>query len=93
MSSYNITKYTQEQAKKLGVEVRVSSNPQKKIDVFREGKKIASVGATGYSDYPTYVKSHGREVAQERRRLYKLRHHQHRNILDSNAYCADKLLW
>ena len=26
----------------------------KKLDVFRESKKIASIGAKGYSDYQTF---------------------------------------
>jgi hypothetical protein len=42
----------------LGVEVKPSSNPKKKIDVFKDNKKIASVlGANGYGDFPTYFKT------------------------------------
>jgi hypothetical protein len=93
MNSYNITNYTKQQAKKLGVVVKKSSVKGKKIDVFKDGKKIASVGAIGYSDYPTYKKTKGKVYADERRRLYKLRHSKDRSVKDSDGYYADKLLW
>ena len=51
---YQITQYTRDQARKLGVVVKHSTNPNKKIDVFKNGEKIASVGAIGYGDYPTF---------------------------------------
>ena len=60
--SYKITNYTKRQAKKLGVEVKPSSVKGKKIDVFnKKGKKIASVGALGYMDYPNYIKKKGKK--------------------------------
>ena len=54
---YNITQYTKNQAKELKVKVKPSSNKNKKIDVFKDGKKIASVGSIGYLDYPSYIKN------------------------------------
>jgi hypothetical protein len=39
--------------------------------------KIASLGALGMSDYPTYIKTHGIIYARERRRLYYIRHPNH----------------
>ena len=41
MSSYKITEYTYNRAKVLGVEVKPSTSPKKKIDVFKDGKLIA----------------------------------------------------
>jgi hypothetical protein len=73
--------------------VKQSTNPTKKIDVFKSGKKIASIGAIGYKDYPTYLKTKGKEYADERRRLYKIRHNKDRLVKDSNGYYADKLFW
>jgi len=90
---YTITKYTRNQAKKLGVTVKPSVNSKKKIDVFKDGKKIASVGAIGYKDYPTYTKTKGKAYADDRRRLYKIRHQKNRNKVGTNSYYADKLLW
>ena len=93
MSTYRITDYTKQQAKKLGVVVKRSSVKGKKIDVFKNGEKVASVGALGYSDYPTYIRTKGKAYADERRRLYKIRHAKDRNVKNSDGYYADKLLW
>ena len=90
---YYITNYTKQQAKKLGVQVKPSTNPSKKIDVFKNGEKIASVGAQGYMDFPSYIKAKGTKYAKTRRRLYKIRHNNDRNIRGSAGYYADKLLW
>jgi hypothetical protein len=90
---YQITDYTYRQAKKLGVEVKPSTDKKKKIDVIKNVKKIASVGANGYNDYPTYVKEKGLSYANERRKLYKIRHSKDRVKIGSNGYFADKLLW
>jgi len=90
---YEITDYTKKKAKKLGVVVRPSSNPKKKIDVYKDNKKISSIGSTGYKDYPTYLKTATKDYADERRRMYKIRHKKDRNILGSNGYYADELLW
>ena len=91
--TYKITSYTKDKANKLGVIVKPSKVKDKKIDVFKSGKKIATIGAKGYSDYPTYLKTKGKEYADERRRLYKIRHNKDRLIKNSNGYYADKLLW
>ena len=90
---YEITNYTKEQAKKLGVQVKPSTNKKKKIDVFKAGEKVASVGAIGYLDYPSYVKTEGKAYADIRRSLYKNRHSKDRNKVGTNGYYADKLLW
>jgi hypothetical protein len=44
-------------------------------------------------DYPSYIKANGKEYADERRRLYKIRHDADRKIRGSDGYYADKLLW
>ena len=63
---------------------------KKKIDVFKKGEKIASVGGAGYSDYSSYINSHGKAYADERRRLYNIRH---KNDTGINGTLAKKLLW
>jgi len=90
---YNITKYTYSQAKKLGLTVKPSTNKTKKIDVYKKNKKIASVGANGMNDYPTYIKKRGLKYAKTRRKLYKIRHNKDRHTKLSNGWLADKLLW
>jgi hypothetical protein len=90
---YHITEYTYKQAKKLGVEVKHSKTKGKKLDVFKDGKKVASIGALGMNDYPTYIRKFGKEFADVRRRLYKIRHKKDRNVKGSAGYYSDKLLW
>lgn len=90
---YTITKYTLKRAKQLGVVVKPSQNKTKKIDVFKENKKIASVGAYGMNDYPTYIIKDGLNYANNRRRLYKIRHNSDRKIKWSRGWLADNLLW
>ena len=90
---YRIKAYTKRQAKKYGVEVKPSSNKGKKIDVFKGGQKIASVGAIGYNDYPTFIEKFGKKYADLRRKMYKARHAKNRNVRNSNGWWADKLLW
>ena len=91
--SYKITPYTLAQADKLGVVVKPSKVNGKKIDVFKKGKKIASVGAYGMNDFPTYIEKRGMKYAKTRRRLYRIRHNKDRTIKWSRGWLADKLLW
>jgi len=91
--SYQITRYTYNQAKKLGVTVKPSTNNTKKIDVFKRSKKLASVGAKGMNDFPTYMKNRGLKYAKTRRKLYKIRHERDRHTRGTPGYYADKLLW
>ena len=86
---YQITDYTKQRAKELGVEVKPSTNPEKKIDVYKKGDKIASVGAIGYNDYPTFLLK-DKSLAEFRRKLYRLRHKNDKGI---NGYYARELLW
>jgi hypothetical protein len=91
---YRITSYTKTQAKKLGVTIKPSKTKGKKIDVFnKDGKKLASVGALGYNDYPTFIRKKGKDYADSRRRMYKMRHEKDRHERGTPGYYADKLLW
>lgn len=91
---YRITSYTKKQAAKLGVTVKPSTVKGKKIDVFnKKGEKLASVGAIGYGDYPTFMREKGKEYADSRRELYKMRHQKDRHKRGTPGYYADKLLW
>jgi hypothetical protein len=90
---YHITRYTLNKAKQIGVKVKPSTNKTKKIDVYKKNKKIASVGANGMNDYPTYIKKYGKTYAKTRRRLYRIRHEKDRHTKWTNGWLADKLLW
>lgn len=90
---YVITDYTKQRAKKLLVDVKVSTKKNKKIDVYKNGKKIASIGDSRYFDYPTYLISKGKKYADERRRLYRIRHKGENLKIGSPGYYAWFLLW
>ena len=91
--SYKIKNYTKEKAHELGVQVKPSSNKGKKIDVYKDGEKIASVGALGMKDYPTYIQEEGIEYANKRKQLYTMRHQKEGFKKGTNSYWALKLLW
>lgn len=91
---YKISTYSFDQARKIGVIIEPSKNKKYKIDVFnKKGDYITSIGAIGYSDYPTYMKTHGKEYADNRRRLYKIRHNHDRSVYHSRGWYSDHLLW
>ena len=90
---YFITPYTQQQAKKIGVSVKPSRKVDKKLDVFRGGDFIGSIGTKGMGDYPTYLRTEGKEYADERRKLYKKRHQNNRMKKWSKGWLSDNLLW
>lgn len=88
-----VSDYSKKQAKRLGVQIKPSTKKNKKIDVYKDGKLVASVGAKGYKDFPTYLKTEGKKIADERKRLYKKRHSPHRHKVGTPSYYADQLLW
>jgi hypothetical protein len=95
---YNILPYSKAQAIKLGVQIKPSTNKFKKIDVFKNGKKVATIGALGMNDYPTYLEKEKKGYlpkgyAKQRRKLYKQRHEKDRHKIGSNGWYADKILW
>ena len=90
---FTISDYSLQQAKKIGVELKPSTYKNKKIDVYKQNKRVASIGAVGYSDYPTYVSTRGKAYADKRRSLYKVRHEKDRHTKGTAGYYADKLLW
>jgi hypothetical protein len=93
LPAYPITRYSYRRAKKLGVTIRQSTNPLKKIDVFKGDQKVASVGARGMNDYPTYMKTRGNTYAKTRRRLYRIRHRRDSTRKNTPGWYANKILW
>jgi hypothetical protein len=95
---YRIKAGQREAARLLGVVIRPSSSKGKKIDVFKHGIKIASIGDLEYSDYWSYIQDEkaGRApkgTAEERRRLYRVRHAQECTAKGTPGYYACKILW
>lgn len=89
---YRIKRYSYIQARKLGVQIRPSRSAKKKIDVFKNGKKVASIGARGYFDFPTYAEKYGLQFANQRRKLYHIRHAKNK-VPGTPGYYAAKILW
>ena len=87
---YTITSYTKNKAKLENVKIKPSSIKNKKIDVFKDNKKIVSIGDINYSDYPTYLKTNGKAFADERKRLYYKRHQKDNRLA---GHYAKVLLW
>ena len=89
---YKILKYSKDRAKELNVKIKPSSNPKKKIDVYKDGIKIAIIGDINYKDYPTYLQE-DKQLAETRRKLYWIRHKNDITVPHSNGYYAGKILW
>lgn len=90
---YNIKEYSFNQAKKLNVIIKRSIYKNKKIDVYdSKNKFIVSIGDISYNDYPTYLLVN-KELADDRRRLYRIRHKKDMNVKNSAGYYANKILW
>lgn len=85
-ASYNI-------AQKMNLVIKKSTLKNKKIDVYKNGQKVASIGNSNYFDYQIYKLNMGIVYAKERRRLYMIRHAEDIKKKDSNGYYAFKLLW
>ena len=90
---YQIKEYSYNKAKLLNVKITSSTRKGKKIDVYKNGDYIASIGALGMNDYPTYIKKNGKEYANERRALYHQRHRKDLNKPNSAGYYAYNILW
>lgn len=73
-------------AKKIGADVQFSKVKNKKLSVFQDGKKVADIGDSRYSDYIQHNDP-------ERRKNYKARHSKYRNRVGTKSYYADRILW
>jgi hypothetical protein len=80
-------------AKNIGVNITPSNVKNKKLSVYKNGVKVADIGSYGALDYSIYKSEFGINYANERKRLYKIRHQKYRNIKGTPAYYADQILW
>jgi len=95
---YRIKTGQREAAKRLGVVIRPSTSKNKKLDVFKNGFKVASIGDLRYKDYWEYVQEEQKGIvpqgtAKTRRELYKVRHAADRWQVGTPGFYADKILW
>ena len=73
-------------AAKIGVTIKPSTRKNKKIDVFKDNKKVASIGDKNYEDFLTHND-------EKRRNNYLARHAKTRMVIGSPSYYAWKILW
>lgn len=87
---YKILPEHYDKAKNLDVEIKPSTLKNKKIDVYKDKKRIASIGNINYKDYQYYIIEKGKDYADIRRKLYLGRHRKDTNL---NGYYARLILW
>jgi len=91
---YKIKQYTLDKARELGVQVFPSDNPKYKIEIYNDdGVFMFYGGSPLYDDYPTYMETNGKTYADERRRLYRLRHRKEIEKVGSRGWWIAELLW
>jgi len=91
---YDILPYTLKKSEELNVIVKPSKYSKYKIDIFnKDGKYLFSGGDNSYSDYPHYMITNGKMYADERRRLYNIRHKKEIQNPYSKGWYIAKLLW
>lgn len=95
---YRITTEIKQRANALNIEVKPSTRAGKKLDAYtKDGEYINSFGASGYKDYHIWKRTKGEAYANERRRLYHIRHENEapktKNGKLTSSYLAKKILW
>ena len=101
MTDYEIKTRQKDRAKLMGLTIKPSTNKKKKIDVFKNEKKIGTIGGrkldgTFYNDYATYLLNTDKKNADLKRKNYLRRHAKEAKIKDgkrTNSYYSDKILW
>ena len=94
MSNYNITQYSYDKAKQLNLIIKSSKDKKKKIDVYTINNEfLHSIGDIRYNDYTSYLSTYNKQYADERKRLYHIRHQKGINIINSKQYLSANLLW
>ena len=74
----------------MNLKLKPSTHKNKKIDVYKDGEYVTSIGDIRYSDYPTYIMTKGKAYADKRRTLYYERHKDNNGL--AGTY-AKKILW
>jgi hypothetical protein len=86
---YQIKPYHLQQAKRLGVEIKPSSKKFYKLDVYKDGEYLTSIGDIRYKDYQLY-KEIDPELGERKRELYWKRHAKDNGI---RGIMAREILW
>ena len=91
---YDISKEQYKIAKKMGIYIFPSDKPKYKIDVYdSDGVYHTSIGSSSYNDYFIYLATKGKEYADNRRRLYAIRHKKDLFKIGSRGWFSGRILW
>jgi hypothetical protein len=72
---------------------QVPTQRKKLMYLIKNDKFIVSIGAIGYMDYPTYLETSNKALADTKRKAYKARHEKDRHVKGTAGYYADQILW
>ena len=86
---YEISPRTYKVAKQYGLQIQSSTKKNKKIDVYKQGEYVASIGDSRFKYFHIYLKEQGEAYANERARLYYGRHQK----VSMKEQLAKLLLW
>ena len=87
---YNIRPYHLQQAADFEVTIKPSTKKNYKLDIFKDGRYLTSIGDRRYGDYISHLEESGEEFANKRRRLYWLRHQKDKGV---RGFYARNILW
>lgn len=95
---YRITERTRQKANELGLEVKPSKKKNWKLDVYRKGFMVASVGKVDEFDYATALEmevegSLRKGSAEKWRQVYILKNMCQEVIYGTHSYYEYNLLW
>lgn len=91
---YQITKRQYAIASKIGIHIFPSDKEKYKIDIYDgEGVYHCSIGSSKYMDYFSYQREKGKEYADARKRLYRIRNRKDLERIGSKGWFAWKILW
>jgi hypothetical protein len=88
---YEIKNYSFKKAEELSLNIKPSTRKNKKIDVYKQNDYLFSIGSIKNFDYPTYVIEKGKAYAEERKRLYHIRHK--KDLKHFKGFVAMYILW
>ncbi len=89
---YQITNYSKNRAKELGVSIYPSTHKNKKIDIYKDDRFLFSIGDIRYMDYPSYLE-YGKDIADKHKKNYYIRHAKDIKQIGSRGWYAAMILW
>ena len=95
MSEYEIYPRQERNATRENVIIfPAHKDSKKKIEVYSaDGLYMFSIGDKRYKDYSMYLEEKGKEYADNRKRLYKIRHQKTRHKKGTPSWFSDRILW